>query len=74
MTLSPNTGRRLIQAAAALMLIVAAPLAFTSKGVEVNNACAQSEVDTGTCCTGSGTCVIGNYIEHGAYYKATGPC
>ncbi|MEX1268956.1 MAG: hypothetical protein WEA56_08140 [Balneolaceae bacterium] len=31
--------------------------------------------DTGTCCSEIGsTCVIGDYVEHGAYYKKEGSC
>lgn len=64
--------RRLIQMSAGIMLLSAAPLAFASNGVSMNDACAM--MDTGTCCAGSGTCVIGSYIEHNAFYQATGKC
>ena len=31
--------------------------------------------DTGTCCSGgSGTCVIGTYVQEMAWYEPTGPC
>jgi hypothetical protein len=31
--------------------------------------------DTGTCCSGgSGTCVIGTYVQQMAWYEKSGPC
>lgn len=70
-----HTRRRLVQMSAAIMVLSAAPMAFASTGVQTNDACAQDPItDKGTCCPGTGTCVIGNYIEHNAYYKSDGAC
>jgi len=67
----PPTVHWVVRVIALTAILSAAPLALSAKsGLKMSRACAQS----GSCCsTINATCVIGNYVEHGAEYSS-GKC
>lgn len=72
----PTIRRGVVRLGALAVIAVGAPLAFSpTKGVTVNDACADPPL-TGTCCSDQSTnwCNAGDKDHQGYYYKATGPC
>jgi len=62
---------RITKSIGALVLILMLAVGFVAT---TKSYAFPPEEPTGTCCPGLGTCVIGNYVEHNAYYLKNGPC
>jgi hypothetical protein len=66
------TSHGLIRALAIIVLISAAPLAFSSNGVGVNDACATAQ--TGSCCPYNAMCCVNGVCYFGYDWHSGGGC
>lgn len=62
------TTKKLVLSASVLGIALAAPITFSSDGIEANDACAQN----GTCCASPDTCIVNGKAVAGGYWYTGG--